>query len=223
MKKAQNAPNSRLSHARIIHEAIELTGEPHRAAPFRLTGRWRQVYSHLAKGAYGGRCAHPCGIGALRSLFSSPCVYRMRGASASGSLSEAAKLAPRFLLSFMDDAKRVKAAPKGALRTGKTMYAVIRTGGKQYRVAANDIVEIEKVAGEPGDKIAFDEVLMVGGEGETKIGSPLLKGASVEAELVKQARARKIIVFKKKRRKNYRRKKGHRQHFSRVKILAIKA
>jgi large subunit ribosomal protein L21 len=103
------------------------------------------------------------------------------------------------------------------------MYAVIRAGGKQYRVAANDIIEIEKVEGAAGDKITLDQVLMVGGAGEAKIGKPLLEGASVSAELLEQKRARKIIVFKKKRRKNYRRKKGHRQHLSRVKILEIKA
>ncbi len=103
------------------------------------------------------------------------------------------------------------------------MYAVIRTGGKQYRVAENDVIEIEKIAGEGGDKVSFSEVLMVGGEGEPKIGTPLLSGASVEGEILQQARARKIIVFKKKRRHNYRRKKGHRQHLTRVRITGIQA
>jgi len=101
------------------------------------------------------------------------------------------------------------------------MYAVIRTGGKQYRVAADDIVEIEKIAGQPGEMVTFSEVLMIGGNGESQIGTPLIEGASVTAELLEQKRARKIIVFKKKRRKNYRRKKGHRQHLTRLRILEV--
>jgi large subunit ribosomal protein L21 len=94
------------------------------------------------------------------------------------------------------------------------MYAVIKTGGKQYRVASGDVIEVERLAGEVGDEIAFDQVLMVGAVGdgaEPQIGTPLVEGAKVTAELLEQARAPKIIVFKKKRRKNYRRKAGHRQ------------
>ncbi len=101
------------------------------------------------------------------------------------------------------------------------MYAVIRTGGKQYRVAENDIIEIEKLEGASGDKISFSEVLMVGSGSDVKIGTPLVSGASVEAEILDQIRGPKIIVFKKKRRHNYRRKKGHRQHLTRVKITGI--
>jgi len=93
------------------------------------------------------------------------------------------------------------------------MYAVIKTGGKQYRVGNGDVIKVERLDGEVGQKIAFDQVLMVGGEGDAavQIGSPLVAGAQVTAEVLEQARAPKVIVFKKKRRKNYRRKRGHRQ------------
>jgi large subunit ribosomal protein L21 len=103
------------------------------------------------------------------------------------------------------------------------MYAVIKTGGKQYRVAAGDILDIEKLAGDAGAKISFDKVILVGGDGAPTIGAPFIAGASVGAEIVDQRRGRKIIVFKKKRRKNYRRKNGHRQQLTRVKIVDIKA
>jgi large subunit ribosomal protein L21 len=101
------------------------------------------------------------------------------------------------------------------------MFAVIRTGGKQYRVAPNDIIEIERVAGEPGDIIELGEVLLLGGEGGPKTGSPLIAGALVAAEVMEQKRGDKIIVFKKKRRKNYRRKKGHRQELTLLRITEI--
>jgi large subunit ribosomal protein L21 len=94
------------------------------------------------------------------------------------------------------------------------MYAVIRTGGKQYRVASGQVVKVERLHGAVGDTIAFDQVLMVGGEQDgaaPKIGSPLVEGAQVTAEVLEQGKAPKIIVFKKKRRKNYRRMRGHRQ------------
>ncbi len=101
------------------------------------------------------------------------------------------------------------------------MYAVIKTGGKQYRVAQDDVLKIEKLPGEKGDTITFDDVLMIDSDGSTTFGEPLISGASVSAEIMDQGRHRKIIVFKKKRRKNYRRKNGHRQHFTTVKITAI--
>ena len=101
------------------------------------------------------------------------------------------------------------------------MFAVIRTGGKQYRVAPNDIIEIERVAGEPGDIIELGEVLLLGGDGGPKTGSPLIAGALVAAEVMEQTRGDKIIVFKKKRRKNYRRKKGHRQDLTLLRITEI--
>jgi len=103
------------------------------------------------------------------------------------------------------------------------MYAVIKTGGKQYRVAENDVVEIERLAGEAGAKVEFTEVLMVG-EGESvKVGKPLIAGAKVTGELVEQTRGPKLIAFKKRRRKNSRRKKGHRQDLSKVRITGITA
>jgi large subunit ribosomal protein L21 len=102
------------------------------------------------------------------------------------------------------------------------MFAVIRTGGKQYRVAPNDIIEIERIAGEPGDIIELGEVLLLGGgEGAPKAGSPAISGALVAAEVVEQKRGDKIIVFKKKRRKNYRRKNGHRQLLTLLRITEI--
>jgi large subunit ribosomal protein L21 len=104
------------------------------------------------------------------------------------------------------------------------MFAVIRTGGKQYKVAKNDVIAVEKLAGEPGAVIDFDQVLMIGGEGaEVAAGAPLVAGAAVSATVVEQSRAPKIIVFKKKRRHNYRRKKGHRQHQTVLRITEIRA
>lgn len=101
------------------------------------------------------------------------------------------------------------------------MYAVIKTGGKQYRVAQNDLLTIERLEGEPGNTIEFSDVLMVGEGDSVKVGVPFVSGAKVTAELVDQARAPKVIAFKKRRRKNSRRKKGHRQHLSLVRITGI--
>jgi len=101
------------------------------------------------------------------------------------------------------------------------MYAVIKTGGKQYRVAADDVLTIEKVAGDAGAVVEFTEVLMLAGTGEPKIGSPAVAGAKVTAEVVEQGRAPKVIAFKKRRRKNSRRKRGHRQHQTTVRIKEI--
>jgi large subunit ribosomal protein L21 len=100
------------------------------------------------------------------------------------------------------------------------MFAVIRTGGKQYRVAPNDVIEIEKIAGKPGDIIELSEVILLGGD-SPKTGNPTISGASVAAEVIEQTRGEKIIVFKKKRRKNYRRKKGHRQELTALRITEI--
>jgi large subunit ribosomal protein L21 len=102
------------------------------------------------------------------------------------------------------------------------MFAVIRTGGKQYKVAADDVITVEKLAGEPGATIELVEVLMVGDGATVSAGTPLVAGASVSAELVAQRRADKIIVFKKKRRHNYRRKNGHRQHQTVLRITEIR-
>jgi large subunit ribosomal protein L21 len=100
------------------------------------------------------------------------------------------------------------------------MYAVIKTGGKQYRVAPDDVLTIEKIAGEAGAKVEFPEVLMIGGD-SPKFGTPLVSGAKVVAELVEQTRGPKVIAFKKRRRKNSRRKRGHRQDLSTVRIKSI--
>jgi large subunit ribosomal protein L21 len=103
------------------------------------------------------------------------------------------------------------------------MFAVIRTGGKQYKVAKDDVIAVEKLDGEPGATIELGEVLMVGEGAEVSAGTPLVAGASVSAELVEHRRADKIIVFKKKRRHNYRRKNGHRQHQTVLRITDIRA
>lgn len=100
-------------------------------------------------------------------------------------------------------------------------YAVIKTGGKQYRVAANDVITIEKIAGDAGAAVEFAEVLMVAGEGAAKVGAPLVAGAKVTGQVVAQGRGDKVIAFKKRRRKNSRRKRGHRQELTTVKITAI--
>jgi large subunit ribosomal protein L21 len=101
------------------------------------------------------------------------------------------------------------------------MYAVIKTGGKQYRVAPDDVLVIEKVAGDPGATVEFGDVLMVAGGAGPKVGAPLVSGAKVLAEVVEQGRAAKVIAFKKRRRKNSRRKRGHRQEQTTVKIKEI--
>ena len=100
-------------------------------------------------------------------------------------------------------------------------FAVIKTGGKQYKVSANDTIRIEKLDDEAGKKFEFNEVLLTTDNTTTEIGSPMIDGAYVEAELLKQARNDKVIIFKKRRRQNSRRKRGHRQHVSIVKILKI--
>ena len=102
------------------------------------------------------------------------------------------------------------------------MYAVIRSGGKQYRVAKDDVLELERLDGETGDKIKLDEVLMIGEAGKSPtIGDPLVSGASVTLEVLDQVRGDKIDVIKLKRRKNYHRQLGHKQQLTKVKISAI--
>jgi large subunit ribosomal protein L21 len=101
-------------------------------------------------------------------------------------------------------------------------YAVIRTGGKQYRVAAGELLRVERLAGDVGAAIEFTEVLLTSGEeGAVRIGTPLVGGALVRGEIVAQTRARKILIFKKKRRKNYRRRRGHRQYITTVRVTEI--
>jgi large subunit ribosomal protein L21 len=100
------------------------------------------------------------------------------------------------------------------------MFAVFKTGGKQYRVAAEDVLKVDKVKGDPGEIVEFGEVLVVGGDNVT-LGAPTVSGATVAAEVLEQARGPKIIAFKKRRRKNSRRKIGHRQEFTLVRITEI--
>ncbi len=102
------------------------------------------------------------------------------------------------------------------------MYAVVRTGGKQYKVAKDTVLKVESLAGDVGSKLTLDEVLLVGGDA-TKVGAPLVKGASVSCEILEHGQGDKVIAFKKKRRKNTHRKRGHRQHFTKVKVLDITA
>jgi large subunit ribosomal protein L21 len=102
------------------------------------------------------------------------------------------------------------------------MFAVIRTGGKQYRVAPNDIIKVERLAGEPGEIVELGEVLLLGGgDGAPQTGKPMIAGAVVAAEVLDHTRGDKILVFKKKRRKNYRRTKGHRQALTLLRITEI--
>lgn len=104
------------------------------------------------------------------------------------------------------------------------MFAVIKTGGKQYRVTENDVLVVEKLVAEAGDTVQFDEVLMIGEDGKAPtVGSPLIDKAAVTAEVVRQTRGEKIIIFKKRRRQNSRRKNGHRQDLTLVKITGISA
>ncbi len=101
------------------------------------------------------------------------------------------------------------------------MYAVIKTGGKQYRVQKDDILEVELLEAKKGDKVTLSEVLLVGTDGNAKIGAPTVSGASVTATVVDHIKDEKVIVFKKKRRQNYRRKNGHRQNLTVLKITGI--
>jgi large subunit ribosomal protein L21 len=103
------------------------------------------------------------------------------------------------------------------------MFAVIRTGGKQYKIAPDDVIAVERLDGEPGATVELADVLMIGDGTAVSIGAPLVAGASVSAELVEHRRADKIIVFKKKRRHNYRRKNGHRQHQTILRITEIRS
>lgn len=100
------------------------------------------------------------------------------------------------------------------------MYAIIATGGKQYKVSEGDIITIEKLGVEAGEKVTFDQVLVVGGD-DLKVGDPTVNGASVEASVVKEGRGKKVIVYKYKRKTGYHKKNGHRQAFTQVKIEKI--
>jgi large subunit ribosomal protein L21 len=102
------------------------------------------------------------------------------------------------------------------------MYAVIQTGGKQYRVAEGDIVRVELLEKDPKQSVVFDRVLLVGKDSDLKVGQPVVKGATVEAEVIRHDRAKKVIIFKKRKTKTYQRTQGHRQGFTEVRIKGIK-
>ena len=102
------------------------------------------------------------------------------------------------------------------------MYAVVRTGGKQYKVTKDQVLTVESLAGDVGSKLTLSEVLMLGGDTPT-LGAPLVKGASISCEILEHGQGEKVIAFKKKRRKNTHRKRGHRQHFTKLKVLGISA
>jgi large subunit ribosomal protein L21 len=103
------------------------------------------------------------------------------------------------------------------------MYAVVKTGGKQYRVSKGDKLRIEKIPGEVGTEVSFDQVLMIGGTDDVKVGTPVVSGATVSARIVKQDRSRKVMVFKFKRRQGYKKKQGHRQAYTQVEITGIES
>lgn len=103
------------------------------------------------------------------------------------------------------------------------MYAVVKTGGKQYRVSKGDRVRIEKIPGEVGAEVSFDQVLMIGGTDDVKVGTPVVSGATVSARIIKQDRSKKVTVFKFKRRQGYKKKQGHRQAYTQVEITGIES
>ena len=111
--------------------------------------------------------------------------------------------------------------PKRNTRQAVSDQAIFKTGGKQYRISTGDKLRIDRIAGDEGAGIEFDEVLLVGTGDGVKVGTPTVSGAKVSAEIVRQGKGPKLIVYKFRRRKNYRRKRGHRQHFTEVKITGI--
>ena len=103
------------------------------------------------------------------------------------------------------------------------MYAVIKTGGKQYRVQQGDVIFVEKLDAQADEAVSFDEVLLIGGEGDTQVGMPVVAGAKVLGKVLSQVKSRKIVVYKYKAKKNERKKQGHRQPYTKVEITAINA
>lgn len=101
------------------------------------------------------------------------------------------------------------------------MYAVVETGGKQHRVREGDLLKVEKIEGDVGAEVRLDRVLLIAGDGEVRVGRPILEGARVQTEIVRQGRDRKVLVFKKKPNKQYRRMYGHRQPFTHLRVLRI--
>jgi large subunit ribosomal protein L21 len=105
----------------------------------------------------------------------------------------------------------------------RVMYAIITSGGKQYKVSEGSILKVERLNAAVGDRLNIDQVLMVSGENGVKVGNPLVANAKIEVEVLEQGKEKKIVVFKYKRRKNYRRKQGHRQPFTKLKVIKIEA
>lgn len=103
------------------------------------------------------------------------------------------------------------------------MYAIIETGGKQYKVAQGDVIFVEKLDVKEGDEVTFDKVLMAGEGADVKVGTPVVEGATVTAKVLKNGKAKKVLVFKMKRKKNERKKRGHRQPFTKIEITAVNA
>lgn len=103
------------------------------------------------------------------------------------------------------------------------MYAVVKIKGHQYRVQPDGLIQVQLIDSEVGQKVTFDEVMMIADGDDVKVGSPNIEGATIDAEIIEHGRSRKIVVFKKKRRKNYRRKNGHRQGYTQIKITGINA
>ena len=103
------------------------------------------------------------------------------------------------------------------------MYAVVKPGGKQYVVAEGDFLKVEKLPGDVGEKVVFEDVLLVSSDGELKVGAPTVEGSTVTGTITEQGRDKKIVVFKMKRRQGYRRKQGHRQYYTGVKVESIQA
>lgn len=109
------------------------------------------------------------------------------------------------------------------MREVQNMYAIIRTGGKQYRVSEGDVLNVEKLNVEEGQEVVFDEVLTIVNDGDVKVGAPTVAGAKVTAKVAKQGKADKIFVFKYRAKSNYRKRQGHRQPFTQVEITSIEA
>ena len=124
---------------------------------------------------------------------------------------------------MVDSESRTESTATERSRGEAAQYAIIETGGKQYRVAVGDRLSVEKLPVETGEDITFDRVLMVGGGGGAQVGTPLLEGATVVAQVEEQYRGPKIVIFKYKPKKRYRRRTGHRQSLTRVAITAINA
>ncbi len=112
---------------------------------------------------------------------------------------------------------------KNTVAGGDAQYAIVETGGKQYRVKVGDVLSVEKLDGDAGAEVTLDRVLLIGGEGDVKVGTPVVEGASVAATIADQYRGEKIVVFKYKPKKNYRRRTGHRQSLTRLQITGINA